>query len=176
MARPTPEVILELAVSEKNFKKKCRQVHALPDSGAACTIVSPELAKTLGAKMEPTNLRLVAANGTAIRAEGIVEIFIKVAGHEGQMLPVDAIVAESGDRLILSWHAMQSVGLLHPSWPVPAMARRLNFVSGIRVLREDGTEMLYSTKLQGNISVRLTPPPSFSKAGRKRFNSSCLIF
>ena len=124
LAMPTPEVMLEVAQCERDLSKKYIEIQALPDTGAAATVINKETARRLGLEVRPTSLKLVAANDTAIQVHGQVEIFVKVSGYKGEVTAMDAIVADNpNDKLLLLWHHMLAMGLLYPSWPIPHMSK-----------------------------------------------------
>ena len=112
VTRKSPKVRLSVKVGEVTL-----MLEATPDTGAELTVISPDVAKQLGAdlrNLHPGNNKLYAANKTKLTCLGSIKSEITLGVRT---VSVSLAVVKEVQGFLLSWYHAQDLGILHESYP-----------------------------------------------------------
>ena len=108
---PTPRINVTIQSSGQEFK-----FDALPDTGSTRTIVSYDIAKRYGLKIQTKQKEaLFAANDQLMPCEGKLDLNIS---YMGRTVQVDAIVTSAmRNEVLISWHDLISLRVISHTFP-----------------------------------------------------------
>ena len=114
-SRPTPR----LDIRCRGKRGTPFSFRILPDSGASTTIISMDLVSSNGIPINrDSRVNVRAANGQKLDCQGAATLYIRYG--EGKETKVHAYVsADVKDDIMLSWHDMVKLGILHQDFPEP---------------------------------------------------------
>jgi hypothetical protein len=92
----------------------------MPDTGASVTIVSLDITKAYGIRVDPTRkVKLYAANGTRIACDGACTLFLKCDGWAEEVKVRGYASRDVEDDIMLCWKDMIKTGIISPNFPEP---------------------------------------------------------
>ena len=87
-----------LKISIGNLNGRTMLIDALADTGACRTMISLELSKELGLKLEESNVKLANVQGDKIEALGEAEVNLRICGK--QFKDRVTVIEDSNDMLV----------------------------------------------------------------------------
>ena len=111
------KITLGNALAEKRNRDRVRQdVQACPDTGAARSICSPNLAINLGARIQKREkLNIIAANGAGMTNAGTATLRVI---FQGVPLDVDMLLTpDIGDRCLIGLPDLKRYNIVHKDFP-----------------------------------------------------------
>ena len=106
---------MEVKAKGSGRNAKPHRVKACPDSGCRTTIVGDDIAKAIAIELEPTNVKIKAANHSTISTTGSG---IMTMTFEGQRIKTRVIISTSiRGRLLVGRRDLISLGVIPPSFP-----------------------------------------------------------
>ena len=106
---------MEVKAKGSGGNAKPHRIKACPDSGCRTTIVGDDIAKDIAIKLEPANVKIKAANHSAMSTTGSG---IMTITFEGQRIKTRVIISPSiRGRLLVGRRDLISLGVVSPNFP-----------------------------------------------------------
>lgn len=144
--KPTPRLLVTLSPGPGpgGTRITLKQIRALPDSGAARSLLNSRIAQKMGLVAQDTNLRLIAANGTSLETLGTA--FIQVSTKTSSLLINAVITPDINDDLIIGWSDLINLKCLPQTFPHPTPAiHKVSIDNELTQLNKDFADVLSDT-------------------------------
>ena len=115
--RSTPLVEIKVRPNEGN--EKLVTVTALPDSGASSSLIAESMIISNNWQefvWQTQNTRIKVANQASMKCLGMIDLQVCIGE---KVIQVTALIAKIEENIMLSWHAMQELDMLHENFPYP---------------------------------------------------------
>lgn len=87
---------------------------AMCDSGSERSIFPYHLIKKYGLKTKESTEKILAANESRVDCSGRIDIYVENDKHGAK---INALVSKDVNTILISWHDMINLGVLHPEFP-----------------------------------------------------------